>query len=61
MDNRFDGDTGSLTMVYTDESLEEIREFQRSKRAYVTTDGVFFNSTSTELTELAFHNLTRYN
>lgn len=57
----FDGDTGSFIMALTDEAVQEVEDYQRSRRAYVSTDNQFFNSTSTELTELVFHNLTRYN
>lgn len=56
----FDGDTGSFTSVFTEESVKEIEDYLSSKRAYVGVDGRFINSTATELNELVFFNLTRF-
>ena len=55
----FDGDTGSGTTIFTKESIEEIDKYLSSKKAYIGTDGELMHSTSVDLNELIFWNLTR--
>lgn len=54
----FDGDMGSLTIVYSDEGVRDCQEFFKSKRAYVGTNGNFISSFDTSTVALVFHNLT---
>jgi hypothetical protein len=54
----FDGDMGSLNIVYSDEAVREVLEFFKSKRAYVGTNGRFISSFDTSTVALVFHNLT---
>lgn len=54
----FDGDTGSFTTVFTQESLIEINGYLNKKQAYVGTDGKFINSTAVDLNDMVFFNLT---
>lgn len=54
----FDGDTSSATIVYSDESVQEVDNFLSTKRAYVGTDGRFISSTGVDTVNLVLHNLT---
>lgn len=54
----FDGDMMSTDALMTEESKDEAREFFKTKRAYVGTDGNFISSTAVHTVELVLHNLT---
>jgi hypothetical protein len=54
----FDGDTSSMNVTYTDESIREIDEFLNSKRAYVGTDGRPIASIAISTVDLVLYNLT---
>jgi hypothetical protein len=58
LDKRFDGDTSSFTMTYSDESKDEVKDFLAMRRAYVGTDGNFISSINVETVQLVFHNMT---
>lgn len=57
-DNKFDGDTASLNMVYSDEALAEVKKFLGSPAAYVNPNGGFLNSPITDTVERVIFNLT---
>jgi len=54
----YDGDTMSCTAVYSDESVQEIKDFLSKKKAYIGTDGKFIASTGVNTVELVLFNLT---
>lgn len=54
----FDGDTSSFNVTYTDESIQEMREFLNSKRAYVGTDGRPIASIAISTVNLVLYNMT---
>lgn len=54
----FDGDTCSLTVVYSDTALREIKEFFNDKRAYLDTSGNIMHSTDIDTVAFVLHNLT---
>lgn len=54
----FDGDTCSLTSVYTDESVKEVNNYLDTKKAYVGPDGRFINSVGTDTVNLVFLNFS---
>lgn len=54
----FDGDTGSGNIVCSDEAVKEVREFLRSRRAYVGTDGKLLYSSAVDTVQLVLHNMT---
>ena len=54
----FDGDTVSITAVYSEEAIKEVKNFLGSKRAYVGTDGKFKASVSTDTINFIMYNLT---
>ena len=54
----FDGDTCSMTAVYSDEAVKEVNEFLSKKRAYVGTNGEFMHTTGTDTANFMLHNLT---
>lgn len=54
----FDGDTSSLTVMYSDEAIQEVYEHLASKKAYVGPDGNFTASMDVSTIALVFHNLT---
>lgn len=54
----FDGDTCSGNALYTQESMDQIRDFMQTTRAYVDTDGRFMASTAVDTVQLVLHNLT---
>lgn len=58
MNADFDGDVGSCTALYSDESIKEVKDYLGSKRAYVGTDGKFISSTNVATIALVLHNLT---
>ena len=58
LNTKFDGDTSSANIGYSDETINECKNFFNSKRAYVGTDGQFINTTSVSTVELVLHNMT---
>ena len=58
LDNKFDGDTGSLNTVYSDEAVQQVNEFFNSKKAYVGTDGKFTSTIDISTVALVMHNIT---
>lgn len=58
LDNRFDGDTASLAIAYSDEAIAEAERFFKMKKAYIGTDGELLYSTSVDTVELVLHSLT---
>jgi hypothetical protein len=54
----FDGDTCSLNVTYSDESIREVKDFLSKKRAYVGTDGRFIHSVNVSTVALVLHNMT---
>lgn len=55
----FDGDTGSLTATYSDESIATINAYLGSKRAYIGTDGRLLASINMDTLQFVAHNLTK--
>ncbi len=54
----FDGDTGSLNIVYTDEAQKEIMKTMNSRQYYVTIDGKMNFSASTDIINYTLQNMT---
>ena len=54
----FDGDTCSLTILYSDESIKEVNEYLQSKRYYVGTNGRVNFSTGTDTVSYVLANMT---
>ncbi|WP_233874313.1 hypothetical protein [Paraburkholderia adhaesiva] len=54
----FDGDTGSLNLAYTDDSIGEVDAFLRSRRAYIGPDGRPLKSCAVSTVNLVLHNMT---
>lgn len=54
----FDGDTGSLNIVYSDEAIEEADKYLGSRRYYVGTDGKISFSCATDTVKYVLQNLT---
>lgn len=54
----FDGDMMNCNVVYSDEAVNEVKEYFKKRRAYVGTDGQFISSTNVATTALVLHNLT---
>lgn len=54
----FDGDTMTCNFLYSDESVEEIKDYFRTKKAYLGIDGRFVASTDVSTVALTLHNLT---
>lgn len=54
----FDGDTGSGTMGYSEDTKNEIRDLLRSRRYYVGTNGQMNFSIATDTVKYLLHNLT---
>lgn len=52
------GDVCSATSLYSDESIDEIKNYLASREAYVGTDGKFKASVSTDTVEFIMYNLT---
>lgn len=57
-DNKFDGDTGSLTAVMLNDSLEENRRYMSTRIAWVKPSGRMRASVVYDTTELVVRNLT---
>jgi hypothetical protein len=55
---KFDGDTASGNIVYSDEAIKEVTDFFNSRKAYVGTDGAAINDTNTSTIALVLHNMT---
>jgi hypothetical protein len=55
----YDGDTVSLNGIMSDEATRECQEYLSSIRSIIGTDGKFFKSASTDLTDITLFNLTR--
>lgn len=55
----YDGDMCSSNAVYTEEAVNEITNFQNSRRAYINTNGEFINTTAVATVELVFHNFSK--
>lgn len=58
-DNRFDGDMVSVNFTMTDESIKEVHDYFKLRRAYVGTDGLLINSVMSKTISLVVHNLMR--
>ncbi len=54
----FDGDTCSLTVAYSDESIATIEKFFQTRKAYIGTDGRFISSVATSTVNLVLFNMT---
>ena len=54
----FDGDTASLNIAYSDESIKEIKDYMASKKAYVDASNSFLASVDIFPVKLVLHNLT---
>lgn len=50
--------TASYTMAYSDEAIKEAKEFFRSKKCYVGTDGRFINDTVIDTVKYVLQNMT---
>lgn len=58
MKGDFDGDTMSLTVVYSDEAVKETDKFLSSKKGYVGTDGRFYRDNEIDSIAYVLYNLT---
>ena len=58
LDNKFDGDTGSATILMTREALEENEAYLGTRQAWVSTDGKLRASAAYDTLELVVRNLT---
>lgn len=54
----FDGDTGSYTIVYSENAIDEIDESFKKKKTYVGTDGRLVDSLSDDVIDFVLSNLT---
>jgi len=54
----FDGDTGSATLVMSNEALEENDRILRSRQYWVDTDGSLLASYDYDTLKYVIHNLT---
>ena len=54
----FDGDTSSANAVYSDESIEDVKNFLQTKAAYIDAKGKFSASIKIDTIELLLNNLT---
>ncbi|WP_233874987.1 hypothetical protein [Paraburkholderia adhaesiva] len=54
----FDGDTGSLNLAYTDDSIAEVNAFLKSRKAYIGPDGRPLKSCAVSTVNLVLHNMT---
>lgn len=54
----FDGDTCSLNIVYSDESIAEVKKYLSSKKYYVGTDGKISFSANTDTVSYILKNIT---
>lgn len=53
-----DGDTTSLNIIYTDESIKEIDKFLESPTAYTTPTGSIAYSQNSDVVDLVMKSLT---
>jgi hypothetical protein len=58
LDADFDGDMMNCNIAYTDEAIKEVRDYFKTRRAYVGTNGQFISSTAVHTAKLVLHNLT---
>lgn len=54
----FDGDMMNCNIAYSDEAVQEVRDYFTKRRSVVGTDGRFTSSTDVFTNELVLHNLT---
>ena len=54
----FDGDTGSLGVVYSEESIKEVKDYLASKRYYVGNDGKMIFSMAIDTVKFILKNMT---
>lgn len=54
----FDGDTGSGTVVYSEDSIKEVDEFFGLRRAYIGSDGRFINGVDYDTVNYVLANIT---
>jgi len=54
----YDGDMMNCNISYSDESMAEVRQYFKMRRAYIGTDGRFTSSTNVSTTALVLYNLT---
>jgi hypothetical protein len=54
----FDGDTSSGNIAYSDEAISEAKDFFKSKRAYIGTDGRLLFSCNIDTVKLVMFNMT---
>jgi hypothetical protein len=54
----FDGDTASLNLAYTDDSIAEIDAFLKTRKAYIGPDGKPLKSCAVSTVNLVLHNMT---
>lgn len=59
-DNKYDGDTGSLTALYTTDAVKEINDYLNSAKAYLGTKQDLLNSPSVDPTLRVIRNMTGY-
>jgi hypothetical protein len=58
MDTRFDGDTASANIAISDEAVEAVEKFFRSREAYIGSNGEFIASTAVDTIDLVMYNMT---
>jgi len=58
LDADFDGDMMNCNIVYSEEAIEEVKNYFTKRRAYVGTNGEFISSTAVHTANLVLHNLT---
>ena len=58
LNTRFDGDTGSGTIGYSEDTKMEIRDLLHSRRYYVGTNGKINFTIDTDTVKYLLHNLT---
>lgn len=54
----FDGDTSSGNILYTDEAIQEVKDYLKSKRAYVGSDGKLLYSAGVDTVDIVLWNMT---
>ena len=58
MDADFDGDTSSVNMTYSNESVKEVHNYMQKRIAYIGANGRFLASTNVDTVALTLYNLT---
>lgn len=58
MNIKYDGDTASGNIAYTDEAIKEVKEFLASKKYYIGTDGKISFSANTDTVGYVLKNMT---